>query len=84
MRRQIRDTDSDQIPRLIETKNNRELMKKLLLGLSAVVAVLLPLSQNAQAHWVYYRKVYVYRHVYVHHHSWHPGYWYAGFWHSGY
>ena len=34
-------------------------MKKLLLGLSAVVAVLLPLSQSAQAHRVYYRKVYV-------------------------
>jgi hypothetical protein len=28
-------------------------MKKSLLGLSPVVAVLLPLSQNAQAHWVY-------------------------------
>ena len=31
-------------------------MKKFILGLSAFVAVLLPLSQNAQAHWVYYRK----------------------------
>jgi hypothetical protein len=84
MRRQIRDTDSGQIPRLGETKNNRELMKTFLLGLSAVVAVLLPLSQNAHAHWVYYRKVYVYRHVYVHHRSWHHGYWYAGFSHPGY
>ena len=84
MRRQIRDTDSRQSPRLLETKNNRKLMKNILLGLSAVVAVLLPLSQNAQAHWVYYRKVYVYRHVYVHHRSWHPGYWYAGFWYPGY
>jgi hypothetical protein len=27
-------------------------MKKFLLGLSAVVAILLPLSQNPQAHWV--------------------------------
>jgi hypothetical protein len=72
------------IPRLLETKNNRELMKKFLLGLSAVVAVLLPLSQNAQAHWVVYRKVYVYHHVYSPHRSWHPGYWYAGFWHPGY
>ena len=53
-------------------------MKKLLLGLSAVVAVFLQLSQNAQAHWVYYRKVYVYRHVYTHH--WHHGYW---GWHPG-
>ena len=34
-------------------------MNKFLLGLSAVVAVFLPLSQNAQAHWVIYRKVYV-------------------------
>ena len=84
MRRQIRDTDSAQVPRLLKTKDNRELMKKFLLGLSAVVALLLPLSENAQAHWVYYRKVYVYRHVYSHHRSWDPGYWYAGFWHTGF
>ena len=82
MPRQIRETDSGQVPRLLETKNNRELMKNFLLGLSTVVAVLLPLSQNAQAKWVYYRKVYVYRHVYWHHQ--HHGYWYAGFWHPGY
>ena len=44
-------------------------MKKFLLGLSAVAALLLPLSQNAQAHWV------VYHHVYWHHHYWHHGYW---------
>ena len=74
MRRQIRDTDSGQIPRLLETKNNRQLMKKILLGLSAVVAVLLPLSQSAQAHWV------VYHHVYWHHHYWHHGYPIAGYW----
>jgi len=73
MQRRIRDTDSGQIPRLLETKNNREFMKKFLLSLSAVVAVLLPLSQNAQAHWV------VYHHVYWHYHYWHHGYWYAGF-----
>jgi hypothetical protein len=54
------------------------LMKKILLGLSAVVAVFLPLSQNAQAHWV------VYHHVYWHHHYWHHGYWYGGVWHPGY
>jgi hypothetical protein len=47
-------------------------MKKFLLGLSAVVAVLLPLSQNAQAHWVYYHHVYVYHHAYWNH--WHHGY----------
>src|SRR5580704_1024211 len=47
-------------------KNNRELMKGFLLGLSAVAAVLLPLSQNAQAHWVVCRKVYVYHHLYSH------------------
>jgi len=72
-----------QIPRLLETKNNRELMKKILLGLSAVVAVLLPLSQNAQAHWVVYRKTYVYHHVYSPHRCWHHGYWSAGVWHPG-
>ena len=66
MRRQIRDTDSGQIPRSLETKNNRELMKKFLLGLIAVAAVFLPLNQNAQARWVHY--VYVYHHVYWHHH----------------
>ena len=75
MRRQIRDTDSGQIPELLETKNYRELMNKFLLGLSSIVAVFLPLSQNAQAHWVVYRKVYVYRHVYSHYHYWHHGYW---------
>ena len=80
MWRQIRDKDSLQIPRLLETKNNRQLMKKILLGLRAVVAVLLPLSQNAQAHWVYYRKVYVYHHVYVHHRTWHHDYWHPGYW----
>jgi hypothetical protein len=83
MRRQIRDSDSAQLPRG-NKKNNRELMKKFLLGLSATAALLLPLSQNAEAHWVVYRKVYVYHHVYVHHRSWHPGYWYTGFWHPGY
>ena len=59
-------------PRLLETNNNRELMKKFLLGLVAVAAVFLPLSQNAQAHWVYY--VYVYHHVYWHNRYWHHGY----------
>ena len=59
-------------------------MKKFLLGLIALGAVFLPLSQNAQARWVVYRKVYVYRHVYVHHHLWHHGYWYAGLWHPGF
>jgi hypothetical protein len=33
-------------------------MKKFLLGLSAVVAFLLPLSEHAQAHWVYYYRYY--------------------------
>jgi hypothetical protein len=31
----------------------------------------------------YYRKVYVYRHVYSHHRCWHHGYWYAGDWPPG-
>jgi hypothetical protein len=59
-------------------------MKKFFLGLCAVLALLLPLSQNAQAHLLYVRKVYVYRHVYPVHREWHPGHWYAGFWHPGY
>ena len=41
----------------LKQKNNRELMKNILLSLSAVVAVLLPLSQNAQAHWVYFHRL---------------------------
>ena len=53
-------------------------MKKFILSLIAVIAVLLPLSQKAEAHWVYYR------HPYWHHRYWHHGYWYAGFWHPGY
>jgi hypothetical protein len=54
-------------------------MKKLILSLIAVGAVLLPLSQQAEAHPVYY-----YHHPYWHHRYWHHGYWYAGFWHPGY
>ena len=53
-------------------------MKKFLLGLIAVAAVLLPLSQNAQAHWGYYRHYYGYHHAYWSHCYWHHGYWYAG------
>ena len=60
-------------------------MKKFLLGLIAVAAVLLPLSQNAQAHWVYYRHYYHgYHYAYWHHRYWHHGYWYAGSWYPGY
>jgi len=60
-------------------------MKKFLLGLIAVAAVLLPLSQNAQAHWVYYHHYYHgYHYAYWHHRYWHHGYWYAGNWYPGY
>jgi hypothetical protein len=59
-------------------------MKRLLLGLMAIAAFFLPLSQNVQAHWVVYRHIYVYHHVYWHHRSWQHGHWYAGPWHSGY
>ena len=60
-------------------------MKKFLLGLIAVAAVLLPLSQSAQAHWVYYHHYYHgYHYAYWHHRHWHPGYWYAGCWYPGY
>jgi hypothetical protein len=54
-------------------------MRKFLLGLIAVAAVLLPLSQNAQAHWYYHG----YHYGYWHHRYWHNGYWYAGYWHPG-
>ena len=63
--------------------HNQQYMKKFLLGLIAVAAVLLPLSQNAQAHWGYYHHYYGYHHAYWHR-SWHGGYWYGGFWHPGY
>jgi len=60
-------------------------MKKFLLGLIAVAAVLLPLSQNAQAHWVYYHHYdHGYHYAYWHHRYWHHGYWYAGCWYPGY
>ena len=55
------------------------LMKKFILSLIAVGAVLLPLSQKAEAHWGYYH-----RHVDWHQRCWHHGYWYAGYWHPGY
>jgi hypothetical protein len=71
------------MPGLLQTTNNPELMKRFLSGLSAVGAFLSPLSQSAQAHWVVYRKVYVYHHVYSHHRYWHHGYWSGGCWHPG-
>jgi len=46
-------------------------------------SVLLPPSQNAQAHWVVYRHIYVYHHIYWHHHYWHHGYWSGGYWRPG-
>jgi hypothetical protein len=52
-------------------------MKKLILSLIAVGAVLLPLSQKAEAHPIYY-------HPYWHHRFWHHSYWYGGYWHPGY
>jgi hypothetical protein len=60
-------------------------MRKLLLGLIAVAAALLPLSQNAQAHWGYYHRYYGgYHQAYWHHRYWHGGFWYGGYWHPGY
>jgi hypothetical protein len=65
-------------------------MKKFLLGLVAIAAVLLPMSQNAQA----YQGHYYYRgyhhgywghpYAYAHHRYWHAGYWYGGAWYPGY
>jgi hypothetical protein len=66
-------------------KNNNEFMRKFLLGLIAVAAVLLPLSQNAQAHWGYYHHYYGgYHQAYWHHRYWHGGFWNGGYWHPGY
>jgi len=53
-------------------------MKKLILSLIAVGAVLLPLSQKAEAHPIHYY------HPYWHHRFWHYSYWYGGYWHPGY
>jgi hypothetical protein len=63
-------------------------MRKFILGLVAVAAVLLPMSQNAQARWVhayhgYYHGGY-WGHRYAYHHYWHNGYWYGGIWYPGY
>jgi hypothetical protein len=65
--------------------NNNEFMRKFLLGLIAVAAVCLPLSQNAQAHWGYYHHYYGgYHQAYWHHRYWHGGFWNGGYWHPGY
>jgi hypothetical protein len=55
-------------------------MKKFLLGLLAIAAVLLPLSQSAQAHWCYYRRCYGYHRVYWNHSYWRHGY----YWNAAY
>jgi hypothetical protein len=74
-----------QIKNYSAQNNNRECMRKFLLGLIAIAAVLLPLSQNAQAHWGYYHHYYGgYRHAYWHHRYWHGGFWTGGYWHPGY
>jgi hypothetical protein len=57
-------------------------MKKFLLGFIAVAAVLLPLSQKAEAHWGYYHHYYGYHSW--HRGPWHHGYWYGGYWHPAY
>ncbi|MBV8330067.1 MAG: hypothetical protein JOZ61_06335 [Verrucomicrobia bacterium] len=66
-------------------------MKKFLLSLVAVAAVLLPMSQNAQAQWGHYYYHRYYHHgywghpyAYAHHRYWHAGYWYGGVWYPGY
>jgi hypothetical protein len=65
--------------------NNNQFMRKSLLGLIAVAAVLLPLSQNAQAHWGYYHHYYGgYHQAYWHHRYWHGGFWNGGYWYPGY
>jgi hypothetical protein len=58
-------------------------MKKFLLGLVAVLAMLLPMSQSAQAHWAYYHHYCGYHRVCASRH-WHHGYYYGGYWYPGY
>jgi len=62
-------------------------MKNFLLSFIAVLTLLLPFSQsaNAQGYWRYHRHYYgYYHHPYWHHRYWHHGYWYGGFWHPGF
>jgi hypothetical protein len=68
----------------LKSINKVSFMKRFLSGLIAVAAVLLPLSQNAQAHWGYYHHSYGYHRTYWQHRYWHHGYRYAGYWHPGY
>jgi hypothetical protein len=59
-------------------------MRKFLLGLIAVAAVLLPFSQNAQAHWGYYHHYCGgYHHAYWYHRYWHGGFWNSRYWYPG-
>ncbi len=58
-------------------------MKKTILLLLLIGAILLPLSPKAEARWVYYHRD-SYYHPYWHHRYWHHGYWYAGMWHAGF
>jgi hypothetical protein len=58
-------------------------MRKFLLGLIAIAAVLLPMSQNAEAHWVHYG-YWGPHYGWAHHRYWHHGYWYGGIWYPGY
>jgi hypothetical protein len=55
-------------------KEDNEFMRKFLLGLVAVLAMLLPISQRAQARWAYYHHYWGYQHVCVQGHGWHDGY----------
>jgi hypothetical protein len=64
-------------------KENSKFMKKFLLGLVAVAAILLPMTQSAQAHWGCYHRSCGY-HVCEHRRCWHHGCWYGGCWHAGY
>jgi hypothetical protein len=65
-------------------------MKKFLLGLIAVVAVLLPMSQKAEAHVYYHHYWGGYHHYWGGYHYayghryWHHGYWYGGIWYPPY
>ena len=76
------------VPQWSKTSGNRnrkhKFMKKFLLGLIAIAAVLLPMTPSAQAHWGYYHHYWGPHYAYAHHRYWHRGYWYGGFWHAGY
>ena len=59
-------------------------MNKFLLGLVAVAAILLPISQTIQARQTYNSRYCDYHYVCGQRLRWHQGYWYGGWRRPGY